>query len=178
VKDDADAIKLMQAEKEAGFKHLYQKYSKMIYYIGLEYFKDDNQAKDFGQDFFASMWENRQKIPIQSSIKNYLSTVARRDCIDILRRQKVLLKDKKAYFFDTPKTTGISELENKELSKALVEALNSLPPEKQKIFLLWYSGRYRNKKISEALGIGIGTIKNQKFRAIQQLQKKMKKYGR
>jgi len=178
MEDDTQSVKLMQAGNEAGFKDLYQKYAKKLYYIALDYLKDNNHAQDVVQDTFAWIWENREKIPVRPSIKNYLYTVIRRDCIDLLRKQKMRLRNNKLYFEDTPKMTGISLIENKELSEALAEAINSLPPEKQKIFLLWYSGRYRNKKISEALGIGVGTIKNQKCRAIIQLQKKMKKYRR
>ena len=63
-----------------------------IYYQSLFLFSckfvDEELAKDFVQDCFFDLWQNRKKIEITSSLSAYLFTVIRNKCYKHLKKEQ------------------------------------------------------------------------------------------
>ena len=50
---------------------------------------DQEACEDVVQEVFISLWENRNKLDIKSSLRNYLFSMVRNKCIDHLRKLSI-----------------------------------------------------------------------------------------
>src|ERR1700733_12737561 len=69
----------------SAFNTIYHSYSKPLYVYLLHKLKDPEVCNDVLQDIFVSLWEKREQLCIEISIKAYLFQVARYKIIDLYR---------------------------------------------------------------------------------------------
>lgn len=73
--------KLSWGSKSA-FNTLYREYSGILYSFALRYLKSDVEAGRFVHEVFAIIWETREELKGETSLKSYLFTLS----FDIIRR--------------------------------------------------------------------------------------------
>ena len=159
-------------------KLLYELYSKELYVICISYAKDKSEAKDFLQDGFMKIYRNIGKYNGKGSLVGWLKTIVRNNILDHLRKKKIIIPDSDYIQNKASETLADIETETEkpvfELSE--VEKMMELIPQKARAILNLYALEgMSHKKISQTLGISIGTSKSQLNRARFLLKEFMKK---
>jgi RNA polymerase sigma-70 factor (family 1) len=154
-----------------------------LYYAALcstanYYVKQPTIAEEIVQGVFVDFWINRENIPTQSSVKGYLLTSVKHDCLDYLKHKRIEeryadhckdeMMDSYEDIFDS--------LVNKDLQKALNNAINKLPKQCKEIFLMSRFKYMTYKEIAIALSLSVKTVENQMGKALKTVRAELDTY--
>lgn len=160
VKTDTELIILLTQDNEAAFSELYVRYKDKLYYFCLSLLKSEEEAGDIVQEIFIRIWESRAFINPELSFSSFLYTMARnrilnyfRD-IDIDAKAKLIVAQNKPVVEDAIE----SELIYTEYQNILKEAIDSLPPQRSRIFNMSRVENLSHKEIAAQLGISVNTV--------------------
>ncbi len=162
---------------ERAFELLFKEHFKELcaycqYKFGFELY----YAKDIVQTGFVKLWEARQSISPELSLKAYLYRIITNLSLDVIKHQKVKQKHEKYVLQIASKNSSISDFENvdfKQLTTDINKALSELPERMRSIFELC---RYEGLKYAEVavrLNISVKTVETQMSRALVKLRQKL-----
>lgn len=153
-------------KKFSGYFHTY--YRQLCLYA-LHFTGNAEEAEDVVQETFASLWDKREQIESIRSVKSYLYTAVRNNCLTRIR--------------DAKPTTSLDILpdeqfaEEDQIKRAEMEAriwkmIDELPERRREIFLMAKRDGISYKEIAEQTGLSVKTVENHVFRAMQSLRNK------
>lgn len=134
-------------------------------------------AEDIVQELFVYVWEKRNEIVIENSVRSYLLRSMRNRCLNFIKHQSI--RDK--YYNDiehSPQACSDADelLTMNELRDGLVSVLEQLPEEYRNAFVMSHSKHMRSKEIAERLGVTERTVERYKHKAIKMMRAKLKDY--
>jgi RNA polymerase sigma-70 factor, ECF subfamily len=154
-------------------------FSSLCIYCQYKFGFELDTAKEAVHTGFIRLWENRESISSESSVKAYLSKIVTNICLDMLKHNKM----RDVYAKQVIRAASIdSSLENcnpselKQLTIDIEHALDALPKQMRKIFEL---SRYQGLKYAEiasVLNLSIKTVETQMSRALVKLRQKLSHY--
>jgi RNA polymerase sigma-70 factor (ECF subfamily) len=178
------SIKLKQGDREI-FKELYKLYYSRLYYFSKEYVNDEHVAETIVNDCFLTLWKKRDSLHENSNLNAYLYTLCKNNCITyinrILSKEKITEYLSDEYIFNKLNYDALVNLDTSELSFHQLEsrvelAINSLPPQCQKIFRLSRYDNLKNKEIADELNISVKAVEAQISKALKVLRVQLKDY--
>ncbi|SMD15369.1 RNA polymerase sigma-70 factor [Pedobacter nyackensis] len=125
---------------------------------------DMDVAKDMVQDFFLDFWNRRDKLNIQSSLEAYAARSVKYLCMAHQNKQKLTISlDDHALEIESldPEEELNQLLKNETMHDRLALAIEKLPVERKKIFVLSNKEGLTYQQIADQLGISINTVKTQ-----------------
>ncbi len=154
-----------------------------LYYAALcstanYYVKQPTVAEEIVQGAFVDLWINRENIPTQSSVKGYLLISVKHDCLDYLKHKKIE-EQYSEHFKDTMMDSYenvFDDLVNKDLQKALNNAIDKLPNQCKEIFLMSRFKYMSYKEIADTLSLSVKTIENQMSKALRTVRIELDPY--
>lgn len=158
------------------FEVLFRKNHKFLCMIAMDYVHDQFIAEDLVQEFFIDFWQRRDLINLTSSFEAYARRAVKYKSIDYLRKTATIEK-RNAMLTILEEQDAIFE-ENKDLELQhqryikIVEMIQSLPPDRRKIFMLHAMDKLSYNQIAEKQNISINTVKTQLKRAYAALRTK------
>jgi RNA polymerase sigma-70 factor (ECF subfamily) len=134
------------------------------------------EARDIVQDVFAKLWNDREKLEVQFSIRSYLFVSVKNKCFDWLRKKNRTIKVQEITTqHDIPdesfETYVLSELQN-----LFNSSLNKLPERCREIFELSRLHGLKNREIASKLNLSEKTVENQITKALHILKEELKDY--
>ena len=157
--DDARLRDALVAGSEAALAQVYDTYGSVVYGVALHVTRDRGAAEDIVQDVIVDLWQRPERFdPQRSSLRGWLSMIARRRGIDWTRRRRPH-QDLSMIAWD-PSTTGVEdEVVVSTAYKMVRKAIADLPmPHRQAVFLAYFHGlTYR--EVARELNIPLGTAK-------------------
>lgn len=159
------------AATEKAFRQLFEKEYEGLCRYAYTFLQDEHAAEDVVQETFVKIWEGKQALLEDNSIRFYLFTAVRNNSISYLRKAKAAAV---TYTDTTPEpepepSFSVGQLQQieEEKTRQIAEALNKLPPKCREVFLLvkWQGLSY--KDAAATLGISIKTVENQMGKAIK-----------
>ena len=132
-------------------------------------------AQDVVQEVFCWLWDTRERIEVHGSLRGYLIRAIRNRAYNTLRHERsqrnIESRTQTEQELGTAYTTntGASDVDAADLRGAVDRALDRLPPRAREIFLLHVDHDLDYAEIAEALGISVGTVRTQMYRATKQL---------
>lgn len=159
---------------QVSFEWLFETYYTPLVRYAFTMLKDEFAAEDITQSVFVSIWESKNRLHIHTSAKALLYKSVYFRCINHINRKKT---EKKVM-------DGIGEseyhhsddLEYQELDEKIRSAIDLLPKECKKIFLLSRLEDLKYKEIAERLDLSVKTIENQMGKALRILRNELKDY--
>ena len=148
------------------------------------YLNDQEVSREVLQDVFLQLWDNRNRLAQNTSLKAYLYTLTRNRCIDIIRKERVALQFQKEkrekYLRLTENINALNDpiLDNLfacELEKEIENIIDQLPGQCQRIFILSRKEGLKNKEISLALNISEKTVESHISKALRTLRDSLNK---
>jgi len=170
--DDRDLIEAMQAGDDLAFVSLYNRYKHQVYGFCLKMLLDEERAADVMQDTFLRVYENRDRLLNTSSFRSWLFTIARNQCLNVIRREKrqVAMEPqmKEEASVKASRRPGAS-LEKSEQVELVNRYLAQLKPDYREVIIL---REYQNLSYKEIAGVTRSTlsaVKSRLFKARRKL---------
>jgi RNA polymerase sigma-70 factor, ECF subfamily len=151
------------------FNLCYDIYFKILCSFANFFVRQPEVAEEITQNIFLEVWMNREKLPVHSSIKSYLMTAVKHDCLDYLKHKKI----EERYIGDYLKSATdayddiFNDLVNKDLQQSLDQAIQKLPVHCREIFLMSRFKYMSYKEIATELNIAVKTVENQIGKALK-----------
>ena len=158
---------------KSGFEILFKKHYAVLCAYTYGFVADYSLCEDIVQEVFFKLWTDKQKINIDTSVKSYLYSAARNTALNYIKHQKVKRQYEKVNNNESNYTEQSQEAQliGKELNAKIQSAINNLPTERRRIFLMSRMDELKYKEIAEKLGISIKTVENQMGKALAALRK-------
>lgn len=136
--NENELVQAIKAGDKKAFASFYASYVKRVRALLLFLGSTAEIADDICQDTFARLWETREKLNEDLSLKSYTRNIARNLFIDHVRKSQVRTKYNDAYEVTKHDTTANPHdlMVRKELKLILSKAVNQLPEDKQIIFTM------------------------------------------
>jgi RNA polymerase sigma-70 factor (ECF subfamily) len=171
-----DQSVLNESSYEELFRKWYAPLCKMIFRI----LKDKDHTEDIVQEVFIKLWEKREDLSIDISLKSYLYRAAINAAYNYLEKNKRYPKLSIEEL--TIEIVSPSQAENdihaKELETKINNTLASLPEGCREVFILSRQEGLSYKEIAETLAISIKTVENQMGKALRIFREKLFDSGR
>jgi len=181
--DQTDILKQLKEGNKAAFEYIYQEYYEMLLYVSLQYISNREDAKEAVQDAFVKLWTNRITIKESANIRNFLYTIVKNNCLNILKKQEVVLRSQENlkwmemhYQYEAMNRLGFDTLEFKELQQKIEESIDKLPDHCKEVFKLSRFSQLKNKEIAQKLNISEKTVESHMTKAIRLLKDDLKPY--
>ena len=174
--DHALFLLIKKRDKQA-FTLIYQKYHAYLYALAIRYLKNTEMAEDAVQHVFVKLWENTSKMDIQINLKNYLYTMTKNYILNQIRNHKDIISihyaNAQSEIPDDDEFLRL--LEEMQLSSALHDGIETLPPQKKEICKMKIEANISNQEIADRMGISIHTVKSHYQESVKMLRTYFKK---
>ncbi|MBE6266159.1 MAG: RNA polymerase sigma-70 factor [Prevotella ruminicola] len=185
--ESTEALLVQQLKNgvDAAYKYLYDQHYQILCHVAAQYVKDDFLAETIVGDVIFHLWEVRETIEINTSVRSYLMTCVRNRCIDYLKSQyhkrevahsDTGLRDFPVLQYVKDDDYPLGKLLEKELEDEIMNAINRLPDECRRVFNM---SRFENRKyeeIAQELKISVNTVKYHIKHALALLREDLGKY--
>jgi RNA polymerase sigma-70 factor (family 1) len=181
---NAELIRGLKAGNKNAFDEIFKKYYKWLCFEARGYFKNNYLVEEIVCDVFANVWQNRDRLDITASLREYLIKAVRNNCINYYRMQKVQEKLKQEVDEDQKKAYSLMDIGQdpleytitNELEKYLSEAIESLPTRYKQAFKLSRFDDMTYEEIAVEMGISINGVKMDIKKALEHLREKLAEY--
>lgn len=162
----------LKANDVSAFDTIYSAYSKMLYTYLYDRLNDEDICSDILQDVFISLWEKREYLQIETSLKSYLFQAIKYKISDQYRRNykyQKYLNDLGDYL-DTHFTPPVDNIDQKNQLSSIMQTIDGFPTRMKEIFILSRFEHLSINTIAEKLSISPQTVKNQITKALSILR--------
>lgn len=156
-----------------------ENFSSLCVYCQYKFGFDLDQAKEVVHTAFIKLWETRDLIAAELSVRAYLYRIITNISYDIFRHDKVKQKYEKYILENSVLSFNKNDFDKAEfnqLKNDIDKAVAELPDQMRKIFEM---SRYEGLKywqISSTLTISVKTVETQMSRALVKLRQKLSDY--
>ncbi len=184
-KSHPELIKKLIIGDEETYISLFREYYVALCSYARRYVGRKDVAEEIVSDTFLKIWENKETLRINTSIKSYLFQAVCNNSLYYLRKLKkdLVLDD----FFQSTESENIGfaliaedideqSLTMENIHSKIVEAVNLLPEQQQRVFRLKRFEGKKNKEVAEIMGLSIKTVEMHLSKATLNLQKALKNY--
>lgn len=169
---------ILDLKTREGFEKIFHDHYNELCSYAKMFLNDLDAGEEIVQEIFVKFWENKENIHIKSSPRSYLYRSVRNSCLNFLKHQKIEeeYKHHNEYEREFNLFSVDDEYEGSELEVKIRNAIEQLPPERKKVFLLSRFEGLKYKEIAEKQGISIKTVENQMGKAIKFLKQELSDY--
>lgn len=176
--EDKDLYIKLRAGDEQAFQTLFRKYYSSLCRFAHQFLKDREQAEEAVQDMFVKIWEKRETLNIDTSVKNYFFRSIRNHCLNQIQHEKIK-KQYETRMLDLARQETETEpfFLEVDLIRRIEKSIDSLPPKRKEIFRLNREEGMKYKEIAETLDLSIKTIEAQMGLALKHLREELKDFS-
>jgi RNA polymerase sigma-70 factor (ECF subfamily) len=175
--DDSHLKKGLRSGDKEVYKHLFINYSSGLIRYSTQFTHDTEAARELVQDLFLELWEKRDSLHIQGSVKPYLFSAIYHKSLNWLRSKKIreiYVNDPVCIFNWFAFPTNQEKLDP-VLLNIIENQINLLPPQCKEVFTRSAILGEKHSEIATHLGLSIKTVENHLTRARKILKEKLKK---
>jgi len=176
--DEQTLLLLLKSGDYHAFTQLYQRYSLRLLGRIIRLVKSDETAEEILQTLFLKVWERRDQIDPDKSLKPFLFTIAQNLVYDHFRR--MALDERFRNEFIKQYAEDYQHIEEdltfKQTQENVMNAIKALPPQCQKVFILFKIEGKSYAEICETLNISKSTVNNHLTKANSLLKSNLPLY--
>jgi RNA polymerase sigma-70 factor (family 1) len=142
------------------------------------FLKDTDESEDIVQGVFYQLWKKKDSTEITTSLKSYLFTAVRNNCLKKVSHLKIRnqYKENIIHLDDKSSNNTMDKVMGRELEEQIKNAIENLPQQCRLIFTLSRQSGFKYAEIAEQLEISVKTVENQMGKALKVLREKLKSY--
>jgi RNA polymerase sigma-70 factor (family 1) len=171
--DPIDLSALDRKEYESLFHQYYQWLCLQVCKIT----EDWHASEDIVQDFFIKCWQNRASLHIRQSFAAFALVSVRNAALNYLKKESIRTKHETAssstFSEEELSSTAVSD-EADQRYLQIITAINNLPEQRRKAFILSRQHNMKYAGIATELGISVNTVKMHLRLAYQELRNLLK----
>jgi RNA polymerase sigma-70 factor (family 1) len=170
--------KLRTEGSKNAFSAIFISYYKDLVLYAVNFTHDQDSAEEIVQDVFVRIWEDREILNIDISLKAYLLKSVRNKCIDWSRHADV----RKKYHEENSRATLLCDnntdhyILNSEIESLLKSALKKLPHEVEQVYRMSRFEGLKYHEIAERLQLSVRTIEDRMVKAFCVIRDELKDY--
>ena len=176
---DEVAVRLVARGDAVAYQALYERYGPAVRGLARR-MVGVTDADDVLQEVFSSLWLNAgQYDPTRGQFRSWLMTIARNQCIQLIRRRGRLAQvgaseaiERLVLARADSQPGPEARAAVREQSAELLEALRALPEDQRRVILLGYFGGLSQAEIAAVTGWPLGTVKRRVQLAMQKLRRR------
>jgi len=175
-------LQLVKDDKNS-FKDIFHDYYQPLCRLSQHYLEDEDESKGVVQEAFVKLWEIRHELNPESNLRNFLFTLVKNNCLNILKRRQILLKHHEKirwvemhYQYESLVRMGDDYLEFNELKEKIDMAIRNLPEHCRAVFEMSRFEDLKNREIAEKLGVTQKTVEAHLTKALKLLRNDLKDY--
>ncbi len=174
--DDSLLISLLRTGSIEAYKQLFVKYHSPLCEYASQFIGDED-AEELVQEFMLFIWEIRENLVIENSLKSYLFVSVKHRCLNHIKKHQfhqrvhTQIYEKLRDQFEDPDSYIVNELAEK-IQKAIAE----LPETYRETFALSRFGDQTNAKIAAQLEVSVKTVEYRISQSLKILRIKLKDY--
>lgn len=174
--DDVSLVVSLQKGDENAYRQLFVKYYSPLCEYASQYISDDD-SEELVQELMLFIWEARENLVIETSLKSYLFISTKHRCLNAIRKNQYherihnQIYEKIKDQFEDPDYYFVNEL-----TENIRKAIENLPDTYRETFILSRFGERTNMQIAERLGISIKTVEYRISQALKILRHRLKDY--
>lgn len=158
------------------FESYYKEHFKEYFLVAYKFVKSTPVSQEIVNDVFLKIWEDANKIEIESSLKAYIYRAVVNRSINAVNKQQKELQHQRELALLPPGYYEEKQLEANELKAQLYKAIDNLPDQCKKVFQLSRFEGLKQQEIADKLGISIKTVKNHITQALKTLARHTGKF--
>jgi RNA polymerase sigma-70 factor (family 1) len=170
--DEINIIDGIRSGKETAFRQLFLLYYAKLVVFARKYLNDLDTARDLVQDFLIYLYESRDSLTIQSSLKSYLYSSVKNRCLNHLKHIQV--QEKYGEMIRHSENGLDHDLEQNmeatELEARIFEIVSSLPEHCKRIYTMSRVDGKLNQEIADELNLSKRTVETQISKALKVLR--------
>uniref|UniRef100_UPI0032180E84 RNA polymerase sigma-70 factor n=1 Tax=uncultured Draconibacterium sp. TaxID=1573823 RepID=UPI0032180E84 len=175
--EENNLFEKIQKGDEKAFEHLFKMYYSHLCAFATNIIEDEIAAEEIVQDFFVKLWEKRNKLTIEISVKRYLFRSVKNLCFNLIKHNNVKLQHAKQITAEAENTNYHDQFVEVDLASKIEESIESLPEKRREIFRLSRQEGLKYREIAEKLKISVKTVEVQMGLALKTLRDKLKHYN-
>jgi RNA polymerase sigma-70 factor (ECF subfamily) len=175
---DPLAMRLKLGDEQA-FELLFRMYFVRLCAFANKFLNDPEEAREIVQNVFVKIWEGRDEIDPEDSLKSYLFKIAQNLSLNKLRRKKVESRYNELYklvYIEHQEFSAHESLLARELEEHIAQSIVKLPSECRKVFELSRIEGLKYREIADTLNISIKTVEAQMSKALRSLRIELSDY--
>lgn len=173
----------LSIKNRKSFRGIFNDFYQPLFHLSRHYLEDDDEAKGVVQEAFVKLWEIRNELDSDSNLRNFLFTLVKNNCLNILKRRQILIRHHEKirwmemhYQYESLNRLGDDYLEFSELKEKIDQAIRNLPEHCRVVFEMSRFEDLKNREIAEKLGVTQKTIEAHLTKALKILRKELKDY--
>ena len=157
--DEKELVRRLKSGDKDAFDALYEKYKNILLRMAYLVSGQMYDAEDIVQQAFADVWDKNINNVLIENLKSYMYQAVRNRSLSLVTQPVELQTTDQ--FPDMEDSSEEEHMYNAERDARLWNAIDGLPPERKKIFLLSKRDGLKYQEIAEELNISIKTVENQ-----------------
>jgi RNA polymerase sigma-70 factor (ECF subfamily) len=175
---ESTVINLLREGNQQVFEKIFRLYFKSLHSYAYTFMKDDELAEEIVQNVFCRIWERRDQLKTDGSLKAYLYRSVHNESLNYLKQQKNRAALQVNYG-DGNEATSVQASEKvmtAELETHIEKALSELPQQCRTIFQMSRFDHLKYQQIADQLNLSIKTVENQMGKALKILRVKLAEF--
>jgi RNA polymerase sigma factor (sigma-70 family) len=175
-KSDRYLIRACRKGQVEAWQGLLDKYERIVFAIPRRYGLSVDDAADVTQLTFTILVESIERLPEDSKLGGWLTTVARRHTWRLLERNRRQGVDKYATLDEgNPTPADTDALENWELGEWLEQELSKIGKSCRNLLFALYldPGQPSYAEVAARLGMAVGSVGPTRMRCLERMRRKM-----
>jgi RNA polymerase sigma-70 factor, ECF subfamily len=170
--------KPLQISTRSDFEVLFKTHYSSLCSYANSFLRDIDASEEVVQEVMFRIWTNRESLVIDTSMKSYLFRAVRNGCMNVMKHLKVReeYKSWRENAGDESQRSKEDDLIASELEMKIREAIDRLPMERRKVFIMSRYDGLTYSQIAEKLGISVKTVENQMGKALKSLREELREY--
>lgn len=176
VKDNIELVLLLNNGDEKAFERIFKHFTPPLFSFASQYVPDD-YAEGIVQETMIWLWNNRDTIIPEMSLKSLLFTIVKNKCLNKITREQT-----KSRILDEIKAQTTSRYENpdfyfeQELMELFRSALDKMPELHREAFEMSRIKKMTHIEIAKELEVSKQTVNYRLSKALDFLKKELKDY--
>jgi RNA polymerase sigma-70 factor (family 1) len=158
---------------EQAFELLFNHYYPLLRPLASSFSLTPQDIEETLQETFIRVWLHRDRLLDIENLQGWLVRVTSRECINTLRKNLRFEKQAELSLVDRElpgKEETHLEIEVSEIKQQIYNAIQHLPEQRRKIYLLSRQEGMKPAQIAEELSLSVSTVKNTLVVALKQIR--------
>jgi RNA polymerase sigma-70 factor, ECF subfamily len=137
--------------------------------------KDHDTAEEIVQDLFFRLWQDKEKLNIESSLNGYLFRSVHNKCLHYIEHKRVVERYAEEMSYRQPENQESPSdiLQYGELQARISRILERLPERCGQIFYMSRFEGLKYNEIAEKLSVSVKTVESNMGRALKEFRKEL-----
>lgn len=174
---DKALLKRMRKGDNRAFRALFDSYYKYLVVTVNNILGDSETARDMAQDVLAELWNRREKLNIESSLKAYLRRAAVNKTLNYIKARRLSFTEpEQSEIHPVQQATAQQLLEHDDLQAIIQQTIAALPEKCRLVFTLCRLEGLSHKEIAQKMDISTKTVENQMTKSLKTLRTAIQPY--